>query len=87
MHRALCKRAHLPVMQLPLIDVAARFAHLEPAQFLDSSRYRRHPPGGKATLALKECQQVGVELVFVRFGEAVGCARVDLQRRVLDQLR
>jgi hypothetical protein len=55
MNRAFCKRAHLPVMQLPLIDVAARFDHLEPAQFLDGPGYRRHPPGGagKETLGLK----------------------------------
>ena len=32
----------------------------------------------KATSGLKECQQVGVELVFVSVREAVGCARVDL---------
>ena len=31
-----------------------------------------------ATSGLKECQQVGVELVFVRVSEAVRCARVDL---------
>jgi hypothetical protein len=47
---------------------------------LSSPQYRRHQPGaaGKVTSGLKECQQVGVELVFVRFGEAVGCPRVDL---------
>jgi hypothetical protein len=46
-------------------------------------------PGGagKAISGLKECQQVGVELVLVRDREAVGCARVDLQGRVLDELR
>jgi hypothetical protein len=32
----------------------------------------------KARSGLKECQQVGVELVFVRVREAVGCPRVDL---------
>ena len=42
---------------------------------------------GKASSALKECQQVGVELLLVRVREAVGCALVDLQGRVLDQLR
>jgi hypothetical protein len=49
----------------------------------------RHQPGGagKATSGRQECQQVGVELVFVRVREAVGCARVDLEGRVLDQLR
>ena len=38
------------------------------------------PSGGarKATSGLKECQQIGVELVFVRVREAVRCARVDL---------
>ena len=30
-----------------------------------------------ATSGLKECQQVDVELVFVRVREAVGCPRVD----------
>jgi len=48
-----------------------------------------HRPGGagKGTSGHKELQQVGIELVFVRFREAVGCARVDLQSRVLDELR
>jgi hypothetical protein len=43
-------------------------------------QYRRHQPGGadEATSRVKECQQIGVELVFVRGREAVGCARVDL---------
>jgi hypothetical protein len=43
-------------------------------------QYRRHQSGGtgKATSALKKCQQVGVELIFVRVCEAVRCARVDL---------
>jgi hypothetical protein len=43
-------------------------------------QYGRHQASyaGKATSGFKECQQVGVELVFVRFGKAVGCARVDL---------
>ena len=41
---------------------------------------RRHQIGGagKATSGLKECQQVGVELFFVRVREAVRRARVDL---------
>ena len=80
MGRAFCRRAVLPGMELSLIDVAARFDHLEPARFLDGPRYRRRPPGGagKATSGLKECHQVGVELFLVRFGQAVGCARVDL---------
>ena len=42
---------------------------------------------GKAYSGLKECKQVGVELLLVRVREAVGCALVDLQGRVLDQLR
>ena len=42
---------------------------------------------GKATSGFKECQQVGVELALVRVREAVGCARVNLQGRVPDQLR
>jgi len=32
----------------------------------------------KATSDLEECQQIGVELVFMRVREAMGCARVDL---------
>jgi hypothetical protein len=42
-------------------------------------QYRCHQPGGagKATSGLEECQQVGVELVFVRVRETVGCARGD----------
>ena len=39
------------------------------------------------TSGLKECQQVGVELILVRVGQAVGCAWIDLQRRVLDEFR
>jgi hypothetical protein len=35
MHRAFCKRTHLPVMQPSLIDFAARFDHLESKQVLD----------------------------------------------------
>ena len=52
-------------------------------------QYPRHHSGsaGKATSGLKECQQVGVELVFVSIGEAVGRACVDLQGRILNQLR
>ena len=52
-------------------------------------QYWRHPRGGagKATSGLKECQKVGVELVLVRVRETVGCARVDLKGRVVDQFR
>src|SRR5450759_1825953 len=51
--------------------------------------FRRHESGstGKASSGLEECQQIGVELVPVRVREAVRCARVDLEGRVLDQLR
>ena len=42
---------------------------------------------GEATSGLQECQQVGIELVFVRVGETVWATWVDLQGRVLDQLR
>ena len=35
----------------------------------------------------EECQQIGIELVFVRVREAVRCAWVDFQSRVPDQLR
>ena len=37
-------------------------------------------------LGLQEGQQIGVELLLVRKGEAVGGARIDLQGRVLDDL-
>ena len=33
---------------------------------------------GKATSGLKECQQVGVKLVFMRIRETVGRAGIDL---------
>ena len=33
---------------------------------------------GIAVSGLKECQQIGVELILVRVRKAVGCARVDL---------
>ena len=36
---------------------------------------------------IQEGQQVGVDLVFVRVCEAMGSAGVDLEVRVLDQLR
>src|SRR5450759_4756765 len=51
--------------------------------------FRRHESGGtgKASSGLEECQQIGVELVLVRVREAMGCARVDLQGRVLPQFR
>jgi hypothetical protein len=41
----------------------------------------------ETTSGLEEGQQVGVELVLVRVREAVGCARVDPQGRILDHLR
>ncbi len=40
-----------------------------------------------AGLGPQEGQQVGVELLLVRAGEAVGRARIDLKARVLDELR
>jgi hypothetical protein len=51
MHRAFCKRTHLPVMQPPLIDSAARFDHLESKQVLDSSMH---------TLALRQTVQIAI---------------------------
>ena len=42
---------------------------------------------GKATSGFKECQQVGVELILVCIRQAMRGARIDLQGRVLDQLR
>ena len=45
----------------------------------DGYTSRRLPnSAGKAPSGFKERQQVGVELVFVCFREAVGCARKDL---------
>jgi hypothetical protein len=47
-----------------------------------------HPaPPVPGTSGFKECQQVGVELIFMCVRQAVGRARVDLERRVPDQLR
>ena len=39
------------------------------------------------TSGLEECQQVGIELRLVSLGQAVGCACIDLQSRVLDEFR
>src|ERR1019366_461480 len=36
---------------------------------------------------LEECQQVGIELLLVSLGQAMGCACIDLQSRVLDEFR
>src|ERR1035438_9276398 len=36
---------------------------------------------------LKKGQKIGVELFLVRFGQAVGCACIYLQGRVLDESR
>ena len=41
---------------------------------------------GNAPTRHKECQQFGVELVFVGVGQAVGSAGIDLQGGVSDQL-
>src|SRR5450759_5002689 len=35
----------------------------------------------------EEGQQIGVELVLVRVGQTMGAARIDFQRRVLDEFR
>jgi hypothetical protein len=50
-------------------------------------RHRLGGGAGTATLGLEECQQVGVELVLVRVGRAVGCPWIDLQGRILDEFR
>ena len=42
---------------------------------------------GKAISGFEECQQISAELIFVCVSEAVGCAGVDLQGRVLNKLR
>src|ERR1035437_7873135 len=39
------------------------------------------------TSGLEECQQVGIELLLVSLGQAMGCARINLQSRVLDEFR
>ena len=61
---------------LPSIQAVIRFATVSPVSGADT-----------ATLGLEEGQQVGVELVLVRVGQAVGCPWIDLQGRVLDELR
>ena len=76
-------------------DLRWRAAHVPSAAraYRAADRYgpqhRRRVPGGtgKATSGFQEGQQVGVELVLVRVREAVGCARIDFQGRVRDQLR
>jgi hypothetical protein len=42
---------------------------------------------GHATLGREEGQQVGVELVLVRVGQAVGCPWIDLQGGILNEFR
>src|ERR1035441_1303949 len=37
------------------------------------------------TSGLEECQQVGIELLLVSLGQAMGCACIDLQSRVFDE--
>src|ERR1035437_2066504 len=37
------------------------------------------------TSGLEECQQVGIELLLVSLGQAMGCASIDLQSRVFDE--
>src|ERR1039458_1070185 len=39
------------------------------------------------TSSLEECQQVGIELVLVSLGQAMWCACINLQSRVLDEFR
>lgn len=39
------------------------------------------------TLGFNEIQEIGVELVLVRFGQSVGCAGINLQGRMLDEFR
>ena len=39
------------------------------------------------TSGLEECQQVGIELLLVSLGQAMGCACIDLQSRVFDEFR
>src|SRR6266699_1076745 len=50
-------------------------------------RHESHTLIGSSTLLRpQEGQQVGVELLLVREGQAVGRPRIDLQGRVLDEL-
>ena len=37
------------------------------------------------TSGLEECQQVGIELLLVSLGQAMGCACIDLKSRVFDE--
>src|ERR1035441_9080061 len=48
---------------------------------------KREAASAPSTSGFKECQQIGVELFLVRGGQAVGCAGVYLQGRVLDEFR
>src|ERR1035437_4590358 len=41
----------------------------------------------RRTSGLEECQQVGIELLLVSLGQAMGCACIDLQSRVFDEFR
>src|SRR5665647_2274963 len=48
-------------------------------------RWYAHPV--QRWLRFEEGQQIGVERVLVRVGRTMGAARIDLQRRVLDEFR
>ena len=64
------------------------FEHLgHPLSMVPSTGVVSQTVSDKATSDIEECQQIGVELVFVRVREAMGCARVDLQGCVLDKFR
>jgi hypothetical protein len=45
------------------------------------------PPSSAPGSGLQECQQVGIELLLVSLGQAMGCACIDLQSRVFDEFR
>src|SRR5665811_683216 len=57
----------------------------QPHWYAPKDRWYQHPV--QRRLRLEEGQQIGVELVLVRVGQAMGAARIDLQRRVLDEFR
>jgi hypothetical protein len=56
MDRAFCKRTHLPVMQPPLIDFAARVHHLESTQVLDSFMCALNGPGHGVLDGTRQCR-------------------------------
>ena len=63
----------------------ARTLNGGPPELSSLRRVSAHPV--QRCLRFEEGQQIGVELVLVRVGQTMGAARIDLQRRVLDEFR